>query len=79
LPKLRVAGLTASDPRAEPVPESPTVRLGFEAFDVIATLPVALPAVDGAKIALNVKLCPGASVKGALIPLTLKPAPDATT
>jgi hypothetical protein len=33
-------------------------------------LSVTVPADDGANVALNVTLCPGASVTGKLIPLT---------
>jgi len=38
------------------VPERGILKLGFEPFEVIEMLPVALPEFCGAKIALNVKL-----------------------
>ncbi len=38
-------------------------------------LPVTLPGTAGAKITLRAVVCPGASTKGTVIPLTLKPVP----
>ncbi len=42
----------------------------------IETEPVALPAVVGAKAALNVVLPPAAIVAGTVRPVMVKPAPD---
>ena len=49
----------------------------MEALLVIETLPFALPLDCGAKVVLNVALCPAARVKGKLSPVTLKPDPVA--
>ena len=38
-------------------------------FALMLMLSVTVPAEDGAKVALNVMLCPGASVTGKLMPL----------
>ena len=51
------------------------VKLGFDASDVMETLPLKLPAVDGVKETLKEVLCPGIKVSGVLIPDTLKPVP----
>jgi hypothetical protein len=51
------------------------LKVGFEAFEAIATLPLALPADCGAKVTLKDALCPGASVTGVLNPEMLKPVP----
>jgi hypothetical protein len=50
-------------------------KLGFEAFEVAATLPLKLPEDCGAKVTLKGTLCPGVKVKGVLNPEMLKPAP----
>jgi hypothetical protein len=68
---LRVAALCAV---ADPL--KGIVRLGFEAFEAIATLPVKLPADCGAKVTLKDALCPGVKVKGVEIPEMLHPAPE---
>ena len=56
-------------------PVSGTVKVKFEAFDVIATLPLKLPEDCGSKVTLKEALCPGVKVKGVVIPETLNPAP----
>jgi hypothetical protein len=61
------------------VPVSGIVKLGFEAFEVTVTVPVNVPADVGAKITVNVVLCPGVSVTGGEIPETLYPVPAAAT
>ncbi len=43
------------------------------------TLPLALPAEVGENLAVNDVLCPAPSVRGVVMPLTLKPVPDAVT
>lgn len=51
LPKLMEAGLELSWPgEAAPVPDKETVRVGFEAFEVTVTVPVALPVEAGANL-----------------------------
>lgn len=70
LPNPRVVGLMASVPTTEvPVPVSPTVRLGLEAFDEMVTLPDALPVAVGVKVTVNVVSCPAFSATGVVIPL----------
>ncbi len=75
LPKLKLVGFAPSAPAATPVPDNGTDREGFEPFEVMVTLPLALPAVTGAKVTLKVALCPEVSVVGVEIPLTEKPVP----
>jgi hypothetical protein len=76
LPRGRVAGLTLSCPTAvTPVPDNGIVRVGFDAFEVIVTLPLTAPAEGGLNDTLKVALCPEVSVTGAAIPLTLNPLP----
>ena len=57
------------------MPESETVRLGLEASETNATLPLKLPDEVGANFIPKVKLCPGLRVSGKARPVTLKPAP----
>jgi hypothetical protein len=75
LPKLRLAGLKAKAPALPPVPESATLRLGTELFDVNMRLPETVPLADGVNVTLKVRLCPAAKVVGKLSPVVLKPAP----
>jgi len=56
VPKLRLAGLGARSAGVTPVPDKPTVKEGFEAFDVMVTLPLADPAACGANTTLKVVL-----------------------
>jgi len=56
LPKLMLVGATANDPGSVPVPLDGTEKLGFDPLELIARLPVTLPAVWGANDALNVTL-----------------------
>jgi hypothetical protein len=46
---------------------------------VIETLPLALPAEVGENLAVNDVLCPAPSVTGVVMPVTLKPLPEAVT
>jgi len=70
LPISSVAGLAVSWPAvAAPVPDNGIVRVGFDAVEVIVTLPLALPAVVGANVTVNVAPCPEPSVTGVEIPL----------
>jgi hypothetical protein len=77
LPTATVVGLTLRLPAAAAVPVrlKASVRFGFDAFDVMATLPLKLLAKGGVKVILNDALCPGVSVRGAEIPDMLKPVP----
>lgn len=52
-PKLSAVGLAEIVPGATPVPETGTVVVGVAAFDVIVTLPLALPAAVGANATEN--------------------------
>lgn len=58
-----------------PVPESAIVVGEPVAVLVTVTEPESLPAVVGAKITLNARLCPAVSVTGVLAPLSVNPAP----
>ena len=75
LPNASLVGLSESVPTETPVPVSDMVSVGFDAFDVIVTVPLALPAVCGANVTENVVLCEGFSVRGAVIPLSWNPVP----
>jgi len=75
LPKLRLLGLDPSAPDARPVPDKAMVRAGFEAFEMILTLPLALAADVGVKVTVKVAVSPAVRVTGALIPLRLNAAP----
>ena len=79
LPKLRLVGFAPSAPAARPVPESGIARVGLDAFEVIAMLPVAAPVVVGVKVTLKVVLCPADRIRGAVIPLTVNPVPAIAT
>ena len=43
--------------------------VAFEALLLIATLPVAVPAVVGARVTFSVAVCPAVNVRGVVIPL----------
>ena len=75
LPKLALLGFAVREPAASPVPESAMLSGEAGASDTIASVPVADPAVVGAKPTLNVTLWFAASVTGTDKPLTEKPAP----
>jgi hypothetical protein len=75
LPKAKLAGVTANCPAGVPVPDSGIFRVGFDAFEATARLPLALPADDGVKMTLKVMLCPEVRVIGGLRPVTPKAAP----
>jgi len=57
------------------LPESGMFKVGFEAFEAIAKLPLSLAADGGVKITLKVTLCPDVSVTGGVRPLTVNPVP----
>ena len=75
LPKLRLLGFGPSPPGEAPVPANAKVRDGLEAFEVMVTVPLALPADCGAKVTVKVVLCDGLRVSGVVIPLKVNPAP----
>lgn len=77
LPKLSEVGVTESWLFAVPVPVRGISRLESEAFEIREMVPLALPAVVGAKAAEKVKLCPEAITRGIVRPLILKPVPFA--
>lgn len=79
LPKLRFDALTATDPNEAPVPERGTVIVGFDAFDKIVALPLAVPEEVGVKLTTKLVLWPAFRVNGRLIPFTLYPLPLAVT
>src|SRR5208282_3759855 len=81
LPIAIVAGLAARTPAvaAVPVPDSGTVSVGFDPFDVTVRFPLALAADAGVNFTLKVAPCPAVSVTGGVIPLTLNPVPLAET
>jgi len=56
LPKLRLVGDMANWPAAVPVPESAIVSGELDAFDTTDRLPLAAPALVGAKVAVKVTL-----------------------
>ena len=58
-----------------PAPDSVMVKVGFDALEVMVTLPLAFPEVAGVNLTLKVAVCPAASVTGALIPLRVNPVP----
>ena len=51
----------------------------MEAFELIVTVPLALPAEVGANVTLKLALCPAVSVTGAVIPLKVNPVPLTAT
>jgi len=57
------------------VPEAEIVSDGFEASEVIVTVPLADPEEPGANLTLTLAVAPAAKVKGVVIPLTVKPVP----
>jgi hypothetical protein len=79
LPNARLVGFDPSAPAAIPVPVNGIFSVGFEAFDVMATLPLTAPTAVGVNSTLKLALCPAAKVTGALIPLKLNPVPLAAT
>jgi len=54
LPKLMLAGATASCPGATPVPLNAIEKFGLEPFEVTASVSLAAPATAGVKVTLNV-------------------------
>ena len=75
LPKLRLVGFDPSAPAATPVPDRAIFKFGFDAVEVMATLPLAAPTAVGENDTLKVALCPAVSVTGAEIPLRVNRDP----
>jgi len=70
LPKLRSDGLDPIAPAETPVPDRDTTSVALEAFELMVTVPPALPVVWGAKDTANVVLWEAPRVNGAEIPLS---------
>jgi hypothetical protein len=51
----------------------------FVALLTTCTLPVVLPAPDGAKVAVKDAICPGAMMRPEETPVALNPAPETVT
>lgn len=76
LPTAMVVGLTLRVPTAAtPVPESGMVRVGFDAFEVTVTVPLAVPADVGVNVTVKLVLAPAVNVTGVVIVPKLKPVP----
>ena len=75
MPKLRLVGFDPSAPAATPVPDSGIFKFGFEAVEVMTTLPLTAPTAVGANDTLKVALWPAVSVTGAEIPLNVNFSP----
>jgi hypothetical protein len=61
------------------VPEREIISGEFVALLDTETLPVTLPAADGAKVAVNVATCPGDSMTPEGTPAASNPAPETVT
>jgi hypothetical protein len=75
LPKFRLVGFDPSVPWATPVPDNGMVRVGLDALEVMARLPVTLPPAAGENFVLKLTLWPAAKLVGKVKPLTLNPEP----
>ena len=75
LPKLKLDGFGDRSPGEIAVPDSETPSVGFDPFEVIVTVPLALPAAVGVNVTLNVVYAPAAKVIGVVTGLKLKPVP----
>jgi hypothetical protein len=80
LPNAMLVGVTAATGApVTPVPVSDTGATATAELLEMVTEPVALPAADGANVAVPTLDCPGVNVMGSVNPETLKPAPEAVT
>jgi hypothetical protein len=70
LPKSRLVGLDDKVPAETPMPDNGKVNVASEAFEMIVTAPVVVPAAWGANATVKFVLWPGFSARGAVIPLT---------
>ena len=75
MPKPIVPGVTVSCPGLVPVPDSSTLRVESEAFDVNVSVPLDVPLEVGTKATVSVRLCPAARVSEAAKPLRPNPLP----
>jgi hypothetical protein len=75
LVNARLAGVAVSVAGVTAVPLKAVVKLGSEAFEVMDTLPLKLPADGGVSVTLNDALCPGVKVNGVAMPDKLNPVP----
>ena len=75
LPKLSVAGATASCPGVVPVPDRAILSGELDASDTSDRLPFTAPALDGANLTVNVTLWLPVSVAGRVKPVTENPDP----
>ena len=75
VPKFRLVGFAPTAPCVTPVPDNGKDSDGLGASEVIVTLPLALPAVSGENVALNVAVCDALRARGVVMPLSLKPVP----
>ena len=75
MPKARLEGLGLSAPRATPVADNGMFKLGLDASEVRAMLPLTAPAAAGANITVKEVLCPAVRVSGSVSPLRLIPLP----
>lgn len=73
VPNAREVGVTERPPELVPVPDK--LIETFVAVDEIEIRPLALPALAGLNLVVNVTLCPRFSVRGRLNPEKLKPDP----
>lgn len=75
VPKLRLVGFAPTAPSATPVPDIGRDSGELGASEVIVTLPLALPAVGGENVAVNVVLCEALSARGVVMPVSPNPLP----
>jgi hypothetical protein len=76
LPTSRVDGDPPSCPTVVvPKPARGMLNVVFEAFDVMVTLPLTVPADGGLKLMVNTAVCPAKRVTGVVIPDIVKPTP----
>jgi hypothetical protein len=75
LPKSRLVGFAPIAPIATPVPDNGSDSVGLGASEVMVTVPLRLPVVCGANVAVNVVLLEALSASGVAMPLSLNPLP----
>ncbi len=75
LPKSNAPALDVNRPAETPVPERPTARFGFTAFETMLMAPLASPPASGLKVTLKVTLSPWLRLTGKFKPLKPKPTP----
>jgi len=70
LPKSRLVGLDDKVPAETPIPDNGKLSVELDAFEMMVTVPVALPSACGANTTVKFVLWAGFSVRGVVIPLT---------